>query len=255
MELIIVITILAILVTLALLYYGNLTDQARRVALRADLNAVDKATALYESKYNKLPTVGSPSATTVELDDAVTDANFGVDNTSELPDVFSNDTTGSMVKLEVINFADPNLMAFMKKTTYLLQPGHERGNVRGAGKIYIVTDSPMLASGDAPAAAGANTLRLEAADAAGGDEYYDGAIIYITAGTGIGQSRTITAYDDAPNPTVTVDRDWDIIPALNDTYEIYAPIRKGDIVMFQTATDDNLKIYESDTVKQLIYRY
>jgi hypothetical protein len=51
------------------------------------------------------------------------------------------------------------------------------------------------------------------------DDFYKNGLISITAGTGVGQARSIIAYNGTTR-TATVDRAWGTVPATNDTYMI-----------------------------------
>ena len=65
-----------------------------------------------------------------------------------------------------------------------------------------------------------NTITFNG-DASTVDGAYDPAIITITSGNGIGQSRLILEYD-GDTKTAVVDRDWKVTPAENDEYVIIA---------------------------------
>jgi len=147
MELIIVMTILAILVTLALLYYGNVTDEAYRDAILADLNQTDKAIALYEKEYNALPMV---ETTPIDLDDQI---DVGNDN---VPDII-NENNG-IVTGYTVDRANANFLKYIKKTTFLFK-GHDDGDTRGAGMLYYVAVADIIDSGTASAGT-ANTIDL-----------------------------------------------------------------------------------------------
>lgn len=242
MELIIVITILAILVTLALLYYGNVTDSAYRDALLADLSATDKAIALYEKEYNSLPMV---EASPQDLDEELTSDN--------LPDILSQ---AGLIRGYTVNRANANFLEYIKKTTFLFK-GYDDGDVRGAGMLYYVDTANTVDTGTALAGGDASHINL--ADDGRDNGYYDKCVIYITGGKGAGQSRTIIAFTGGAADRATVSPDWtdaDSIPDATSTYEIRPPVKKGDLIFVQSAsptTADSLII--KDESGDAIYKY
>jgi prepilin-type N-terminal cleavage/methylation domain-containing protein len=237
MELILVITILAILVTLALLYYGNLTDDARRVALKADLQSVDKAVALYESRYNAEPFL---EAIPVNVDAVAT---------TNVPLSLSN--VGHFAKVYTIDRSNMNFMAYVKRTTYLLK-GLETGDIRGAGKLYYVDSTTPIAASATPQSGTGTTITLPLADAQV-DNFYNDCTINIVAGTGMGQSRTITAYTSA---TKVATLNSALTTALDATsrYTIYPPVKQGDIIFVQSAVTNTLMIKDNATDTIPIYK-
>lgn len=246
MELIIVMAILAVLVTLALLYYGNIGQDAYRNALMADLKAVDEAITLYENKYGTLPVVES---TIIDLEDKTT----GNDNVPETLKV------NGAIDAYTIDATNANFMEYIKKTTYLLK-GVETGNVRGAGKLFYINAADDVETGTA-AGSTATTISLPAT-ANVNDDYYNGCTIYITGGAGVGQARVITDYDytDADPDTfiATVNSAWTTgsEPDGTSTYTIKPPVKSGDIVFVQStssATADRLIIKDADGIA--IYKY
>ncbi len=91
------------------------------------------------------------------------------------------------------------------------------------GGAMTLTDAAWLnmgvvASGTAQSAT-ATTLVLAAASAFADDEL-NGAVVVITGGTGVGQSRVITDYDSATD-TATVDA-WTTTPSGTITYVVFA---------------------------------
>ena len=103
-------------------------------------------------------------------------------------------------------------------------------NVRSIGEdiiLYFVRPWSDLQSGITPAIAPAsNQLRLADTPTIGNtrreDDYYIGAYVRMTGVVGnvAGQERRIIDYVAYPNPIITVDRDWDVNPALSDTYSL-----------------------------------
>ena len=71
------------------------------------------------------------------------------------------------------------------------------------------------------AQAGAATTITLAAGANGGDGIYNRNLIVIIGGTGAGQTRTITDYDDTTK-VCAVDREWHINPDATSEYQILA---------------------------------
>lgn len=244
MELIIVMAILAVLVTLALLYYGNVGQDAYRNALMADLKAVDQAVTLYENNYGKLPVVESGA---MDLE-GKTNGNANVPATLK---------AAGKIDAYTINPTDANFMSYIKKTTYLLK-GIETGDVRGAGKLFYIDAADDVVTSGTPAGAGTATTILLATDSNVDNDYYNGCTIYITGGKGVGQSRVISDYDyNAVGPicTATVSSAWatDNEPDGTSTYKIIPPVKAGDIVFVQSATTDRLVI--KDSSGQAIYKY
>ncbi|MGE5328232.1 MAG: type II secretion system protein [Deltaproteobacteria bacterium] len=225
MELIIVMTILAILVTLALLYYGNVTDSAYRDALLADLNQTDKAIALYEREYNSLPMV---ETTPIDLHTALDSANVP-------PKILA---VNGLVTGYTVNRANANFLKYLKKTTFLFK-GHETDDTRGAGMLYYVDTVNTVDTGTSTAGTSI-TIKLE--DDSRADDYYNGCTISLTDHNCAGQSRTIINYD-AASTTATIDSAWEgaAVPS-NSDYEIRPPVKKGDLLFVQSATSDRLII-------------
>lgn len=241
MELVIVIAILAILVTLALLYYGNLTNDTDSTALLADLNAVDKAITLYESKYATFPTVGNTADLSAMITAVGTDA-------ADLPTILSQ---AGFVNVKEVSAANTNFLEYIKKTRYLLKPGMESGDNRGAGKLYYVESVTEIANGTAQAGGAATEIILAAATAQA-DDYFNGAIVYITGGTGAGQSREISDYTGATD-IATVSPAWETNPDATSTYSIMPPVKKGDVVFLQSTTVEENEIKDANS--KLIYKY
>jgi len=234
MELIIVMAILAVLVTLALLYYGNVGQDAYRNALMADLKAVDSAVALYENEYGALPVVET--------------ATFDLETkTAASANVPGGMKIAASVNAYTIDATNSNFMNYIKKTTYLLK-GIETGDVKGAGVLYYVDSVSSIATGTATAGA-AGTITL--ANPATAD-YYNGCIINITDHTGAGQSRVITGY--TVGKVATVNSEWATPPDATSDYEILPPVKAGNLVFIQSnpaASKQTIK----DSSDQAIYKY
>jgi hypothetical protein len=98
----------------------------------------------------------------------------------------------------------------------------------GVGQANVVqVNGTAVTTSDGTAQAGASTtITLASADAAGTNAYVREKI-RIVAGTGIGQSRIVTAYNSATK-VATVDRAWDTTPdstsqyTLGDTADAYS---------------------------------
>lgn len=85
-----------------------------------------------------------------------------------------------------------------------------------------VNDAAFQAStGTCQAGSTANTIKLSA-NASGYAGEYITQVITTTAGTGSGQSRIVTAYDNA-SKICTVDSAWSVTPDATTTYSIAAP--------------------------------
>lgn len=238
MELIIVMAILAILVTLALLYYGNVTDSGYRDALLADLKQTDTAIALYEKEYNNLPMV---ETIPIDLDDQIISANNNV------PAIL-NENNGA-VKVYTVNRANMNLLKYIKKTTFFFK-GNDDGDVRGAGMLYYVDTADAIDIGTSTDGT-SNTIVLSGP--AYTDDYYKHCFISIIDHNCIGQTREIIAYKSGTH-TATVSPDWigTDVPD-NSDYEIRPPVKKGDLVFVQSAETDRLVI--KDENGNAIYKY
>jgi hypothetical protein len=77
-----------------------------------------------------------------------------------------------------------------------------------------------LASGTAQAGSTASTIKLASGESAVAD-YYNGTRILTTGGTGSGQSRMITDYDETTK-IATISPNWKTTPDATTTYEIQA---------------------------------
>jgi hypothetical protein len=78
-----------------------------------------------------------------------------------------------------------------------------------------------ISSGTAQGAGTGNNQIQLAADAESTDDIYNGTVIAITGGTGLGQTRTIFDYVGSTT-TATVSKDWVTNPDATSTYSIYA---------------------------------
>jgi hypothetical protein len=80
--------------------------------------------------------------------------------------------------------------------------------------VAIFTDDVGTAQ-----AGGASTITLRTG-AVATDDYYNGAYVTITGGTGVGQTRKITAYAGSTTKVATVDSNWVTNPDNTSTYII-----------------------------------
>ena len=109
-------------------------------------------------------------------------------------------------------------------------PGHDYSVVLSAATIdgqvvnstlrtfSIENRNPNLIAQDTAQSGGPTTIRL-AATASAVNDYYVGATVYITTGTGSGQARIITAYDGATT-TATVYPAWKTQPDNTSVYKL-----------------------------------
>lgn len=89
-----------------------------------------------------------------------------------------------------------------------------------ASSISGVLTSMVLRTTTLPSQAGVTSTQVKLdASANGTNNFYNNAIVMITAGTGVGQSRVITAYTGATQ-LCTVNRAWQTQPASGDTFII-----------------------------------
>lgn len=71
----------------------------------------------------------------------------------------------------------------------------------------------------AVAAVNPDQTKIQLSNASAIQDFYKGMPITITSGNGVGQTRTITAYDPATQ-TATVDKAWDVLPDATSRYSI-----------------------------------
>lgn len=90
-----------------------------------------------------------------------------------------------------------------------------------AGRRLRQLSTPVLTEGLTPGSNAATFINLEVATASALDGAYDPGVVFITTGTGMGQSRQIFEYDGTLKRAF-INRDWKSIPALNDEYVIVA---------------------------------
>jgi hypothetical protein len=105
------------------------------------------------------------------------------------------------------------------------------GGAISSGDITGANTSQILHRGTA-AAGGGSTITLDSA-AIASDDYYNGSVVSIVGGTGIGQSRVIIDYVAATR-IATVNRAWSTAPAAGTNFVI----TEGQEVWSQKATGE-----------------
>lgn len=93
-----------------------------------------------------------------------------------------------------------------------------------------------------------NTIQLDTG-AAALDSIYVGSVVSIIAGTGVGQSRIITAYAQSTK-TCTVDTNWAVNPTSSSVYAIYSSAYGITQAQTQTAATAALTAYGTSTLTQ-----
>lgn len=114
------------------------------------------------------------------------------------------DYTGSS---RVAKIAPPWITEPVNGTTFEVEPG----------LTHAETGWPTIDVGIAQAG-GASTITLDS-DASGTNDFYNDDVVIIDAGTGVGQSRVITAYDGT-SKIATVDSAWSTNPDSTSEYLI-----------------------------------
>ena len=105
----------------------------------------------------------------------------------------------------------------------------------------IVSDRPVLSSIVSSSTSTTVTLNIIASSQ---DDYYTGAFIKITSGTGNGQVRRISGYIGVSR-IATINTAWTIQPSINDTFAIYNRVyatqyyseTQGDFTLGWTSND------------------
>jgi hypothetical protein len=90
--------------------------------------------------------------------------------------------------------------------------------ISDAGGLDMDAASGITLSGTASAGS-ATTITLTGGVATNG--YYDGQLVKINAGTGVGQVRTILSYDGG-SAIATVTRDWAVAPGAGSQFSVHA---------------------------------
>lgn len=125
--------------------------------------------------------------------------------------------------------------------------------VYGQNDVDIL-DVNVLNSGTA-AGGGAASITL-AAGASAVSEAYTGGWVYITGGTGSGQSKRISAYNGSTK-VATVESNWTVAPDATSTYQVkgrfllnfsYRSVIKSDVWRNQDITDPNELLTSAQTV-------
>ena len=77
----------------------------------------------------------------------------------------------------------------------------------------------LIRSGTAQTGSTSNTIKLDSG-ASATNNIYNGAIVFLTGGTGLGQTRRIVSYNGTTK-VATVDKAWVITPDNTSTFELY----------------------------------
>jgi len=81
---------------------------------------------------------------------------------------------------------------------------------------------PVLTSGTAQSGSTSSTIKLANAEPSDQDNYWRGAIVRITGGTGVGQARDVSASVQSTH-VLTVVPNWDSTPDNTSTYDVITP--------------------------------
>jgi len=81
---------------------------------------------------------------------------------------------------------------------------------------------PVLTSGTAQSGSTSSTIKLASAEPSDQDNYWRGAIVRITGGTGVGQARDVSASVQSTH-VLTVVPNWDTTPDNTSTYDVIKP--------------------------------
>jgi len=100
-----------------------------------------------------------------------------------------------------------------------------------AWRVRYYRTVPGMTTGTAAAGA-AGTITLAATATAGltssSDDYYNDALIYLSGGTGSGQTRTISDYV-GDTRVASVSTDWSTTPDATSTYEILSVLKENEM--------------------------
>ncbi len=105
------------------------------------------------------------------------------------------------------------------------------------GYSLAANDSPVVQSGTAQAGSTSTTIVLASGADSTHNDIYAGQVVKLTANTGVGQARVITAYT-ASTRTATVDRAWTVTPDGTTTYALLAtdlPAVASGLILSDTA--------------------
>ena len=121
-------------------------------------------------------------------------------------------------------------------------------------QVSASTAQAVIRSGTAQSGSTSNTIKLDAS-ASATNSIYVGNIVTITGGTGLGQSRSITAYVGATK-VATVDRNWITTPDNTSTFAIYAnttPTTFSDQGVAQAAASGSITLAATASATNDIY--
>jgi len=90
-----------------------------------------------------------------------------------------------------------------------------------ADAVTKIANGAAVLNGTAQGNVDPNVIVLAAAGPSALDDYYNGCLVAIQSGTGLGQARLIVDYTGATK-TATVDRAWETIPIADSVYRILA---------------------------------
>jgi hypothetical protein len=103
--------------------------------------------------------------------------------------------------------------------------------------VTAAVSKVVVFSGTAQTGSTSNTIKLAAA-ASATSNIYNGDLVTVTGGTGVGQTRTIISYNGTTK-VATVDKAWNTMPDNTSTFDIYAsttPSVFSDQGVLQAAT-------------------
>jgi hypothetical protein len=168
-------------------------------------------------------------------------------------DIISSGTGNTAILLHsAVNPDTGNTDLFVTSVVGTFVPGASISGTISGNSAAIVSYSHR--SGTATAA-GANSITL-AADASSVSNYYVGNTIYICAGSGIGQTGLITAYDGT-NRVANVQTNWTTALSTNTRYSIGNTFieRNGSIAgTFIIPSNDSLRFRTGERIFRIIDR-
>lgn len=147
-------------------------------------------------------------------DAIITDNRLGNNTSGDIEDLGT-----TTVKLNNEQWGTDDLTADAVWDVELTGSSHNIPN--SAGRRLRQLSTPVLTEGPSAGSNAATYINLEVATASALDGAYDPGVVFITTGTGMGQSRQIFEYDGNLKRAY-INRDWKSIPALNDDYVIVA---------------------------------
>ncbi len=106
-------------------------------------------------------------------------------------------------------------------STFAILPSYAP-SITSAGAVIVGNSLANIRSATAQAGSTINTIKLDAG-ASATNNLYTGNLVQIVTGTGLGQSRTIIAYNGTTK-VATVDRNWVTTPTNTSSFSIVANI-------------------------------